>query len=187
MPNVLCLHGCNQDLAMFKSIMRDFMKIGEQNGCKFFFTEAKYDHPLGLKTWYKVPLNVKDIGNIEYTSELVEDTMNDIERLIDEHNIDVLLGFSQGGNVVDTYCYYKDDKRIKCAVILSGYSFVDKNRQPKDFPVLNVCSDSDEVVFSKLAPTFLNSTTMKHDKGHKLPTSKPMLRDIISFINQKTN
>lgn len=185
--NVLCLHGCNQTETMFRDLMKNFIKLGEkQYGIKFHFTEAKYDHPLGGKTWYKVPLHVPDIGTIAYSEDLVKDTMDDIRELIHKNNITVLLGFSQGANVVDTYlAYFNNDNLIKRAVILSGYSLVDNNRNPSiNVSVLGVVSDSDTVVSSNLNPTgYKTSQVIKHDKGHKLPTSNTTIRQILTFMN----
>ncbi len=65
--NVLCLHGCNQTETMFRQLMKNFIKLGEkQYNLKFHFTEAKYDHPQGGKTWYNRPLDVAQIGKIEF-------------------------------------------------------------------------------------------------------------------------
>ena len=105
--NILCLHGCNQTKEMFESVMKNFVNIVSKDP-KFFvtFIQADYLHPDGGYTWYHVPLVVKDIGVIAYSEELVKPTMDNIQQIITEKNINVLLGFSQGGNVVDVYCKY---------------------------------------------------------------------------------
>jgi predicted esterase len=184
MINVLCLHGCNQTQEMFEGLMKNFVRLGEkQYNLKFFFTEAKYDHPNGGKTWYKRPLEVSQIGSIPYEDDLVRETLNDIDELIEENNIQVLLGFSQGANVVDTFLGYKGNKKIKCAVIMSGYALVDTNRENVDVPVLGVISEKDDVVPYKLNPTqyFVHNVIM-HDKGHKLPTQNSIIRQICTFM-----
>ncbi len=186
--NVLCLHGCNQTESMFKDLMKNFIKLGEkQYNIKFHFTEAKYDHPLGNKTWYKTPLHVPDIGKIHYDENLVMDTLLDIDFIIKEKNISVLLGFSQGANVVDTYLAYMNrDGNIKRGVLMSGYSLVDEERRKDiDVPILGVISDSDTVVPSVLNPTgYKESLVIKHDKGHKLPTSNKTIREILTFMQK---
>lgn len=185
--NVLCLHGCNQDAEMFERLLKDLVAIGNKENIKFHFMEAKYDHPLGLKTWYKIPLNVPDIGRIEMNHDMVDDTLNDLEAEIDKLNITALLGFSQGANAIDTYLAYKHSGKIKCAVMMSGYSLVDPNRQKVDVPVLNILSHEDVIVPSKYVSTeYVNSTILEHNKGHKLPSSKPQLRQIISFIKMNS-
>lgn len=181
--NVLCLHGCNQNMDMFQRLLKDLISIGSKENLEFFFMEAKYDHPLGLKTWYKIPLNVADIGKIEMNHDMVSDTLNDVDEKIKEHNISVLLGFSQGANVVDTFLAYKGSNQIKCAVMMSGYSLVDPMRQKINIPVLNVLSHEDDIVPSKYTSVeYTNVTTIEHNKGHKLPSSKPQLRSICSFM-----
>ena len=180
--NVLCLHGCNQTQEMFKRLLKNYIKFGEkQYGLKFHFTEAKYDHPDGGKTWYNKPLNVADIGSIKYDEDLVSDTLDDIETIIKDNNIHVLLGFSQGANVVDTFISHRDSG-IKCAVIMSGYSLVDVKeltRKELTMPLLGVVSNSDTVVPIEYNPTEM---TLIHDKGHKLPTRNSEIRKICIFM-----
>jgi predicted esterase len=202
--NILVLHGCNQTQAMCQSVLKDFMAIGTKEGLTFIFTEAKYNHPLGGKTWYSTPLNVSDIGSIKYSTELVGDTLKDIRKLVVEHNIQGLIGFSQGGNVVDTYLRYEQVESlvteesaaaadvqvtgpIKVAVIFSGYSLVDPVSRKSTVPIMNVTSVADLIVPAGLAPSDYESITSEtHDKGHKIPTSKPQLRKIIAFIKSRT-
>lgn len=185
--NVLCLHGCNQTQAMFESILKNFMKLGEkQYNLKFHFTEAKYDHPLGGKTWYNKPLNVPDIGSIQYDPDLVTSTLDEIGEIVKEKNINVLFGFSQGANVVDTFLHYKDLKEypsIKCALLFSGYGFVDTNRNLVDIPVYEIISESDDIVPTKFNPTeYSKAQIMQHDKGHKLPTQNTQIRQLCMFM-----
>lgn len=184
---VLCLHGCNQTEAMFRQLMKNYIKLGEkQYNLKFHFIEAKYDHPDGGKTWYNKALDVTEIGSIKYDEELVNDTLNDIDELIKSYGISVLLGFSQGANVVDTYLSHRDHSRIKCAVIMSSYSLVDPEREEVDVPVLGVVSEEDEVVPHHLNPTdYVESRVLKHDKGHKLPTRNPQIREICIFMQKE--
>lgn len=190
--NILCLHGCHQTLESFKnvSVMQELIRFGNKEKINFHFIEGKYDHPNGGgKTWYHIPLVLSDIGKIKYDPTLVNDVLDDLDKIIEELNINVLLGFSQGGNVVDTYLRYRGNKKIKCAVIFSGYSLADSdNNYISDVPLLNIWSKSDDIVPYNLAPSsYKNITTIEHDKGHKLPTSKPMLRNIIGYIKDKFN
>ena len=59
--NILCLHGCNQNEAMFKSILNTFTDTicKKDKNFSFHFLQAKYEHPNGGFTWYKKPLEVK--------------------------------------------------------------------------------------------------------------------------------
>jgi predicted esterase len=189
--NILCLHGCNQTSDMFKGLLKSTIEIAntysKSNNVTFnwHFTEGKYDHPIGGKTWYNKPLEVREIGSIPFDNDLVTDTLDNINKLIDDLNINVLLGFSQGGNVVDTFLVNRTNDKIKCGVIFSGYDLLSENRQSVDIPIMAICSDSDQIVPSKFTPVYPNIVVKKHDKGHKLPTSKPFVREIIEFMHKK--
>jgi len=185
--NVLCLHGCNQTQKMFTDLMKPIIQLATTY-CKdkeyiisWHFIEANYDHSLGGKTWYNVELDVSKIGQITMDHNMTDQTLNELDTTIKNLKIDVLLGFSQGGNVVDTYLVNKENT-IKCAVIFSGYNLIDPDRKQVDLPVINVCSDIDEIVKPEFMPLYKNMIVMRHEKGHKLPTSKPFVRQIIEFI-----
>lgn len=184
MTKVLCLHGCNQTKSMYESILKSLVKIGtKSHDLEFFFIEAEYEHPLGGFTWYNRPLEVKDIGSIEYDDDLVRSCMDQIQRAIDELDIDVLVGFSQGGNVVDTYLATHEDTRIKRAIIFSGYELNNKDRQTVKIPTLSVYSEEDTVVESKHRPSHYEILSeFKHEKGHKHPTGNPLQRSFCEFI-----
>ena len=189
--NILCLHGCNQNKQIFEDLTKNLRQIAttysKQNNCSEFiwhYIEAKYDHSLKNKTWYPIELDIPKIGTIEIDHEMVSTTLDELDKEIKDLKIDVLIGFSQGGNVVDTYLVYKSNS-IKCAVIFSGYNLVDANRTVVDTPVMNVYSNKDTIVLPKFMPVYKNMTVKQHDKGHKLPTSKPFVRDIVDFIFQQ--
>ena len=183
--NILCLHGCNQTKEMFESVMKNFVNIVSKDPrFSVTFIQADYVHPDGGYTWYHLPLVVKDIGTILYSEELVKPTMDKLQQIITEKNINVLLGFSQGGNVVDVYCkYFNKNKHITKAIIMSSYSLVNDNEpQVDDMPVLNIVSKSDVVVPHNLYPkSYVNSYLIEHEKGHKIP-GNPILRKIKDFI-----
>lgn len=167
--------------------MKNIVKLGEkQYGLKFHFAEAKYDHPQGGKTWYNKPLDVSQIGRIPYDEALVSDALDDIAKIVETNQIHVLLGFSQGGNVVDTFLQYRPHASIRCAVILSGYSLVDAARKTIDgVSLLNIVSEADTIVPHILAPQDYKSVqTIRHDKGHKIPTQNGFIREMCSFMRQ---
>jgi predicted esterase len=174
---------------MFRDLLKNYMRLGEkQYGIVFHFMEAKYDHPNGGKTWYKRPLDVKEIGKIPYDEELVKDTLDDLTKVIKDNSIDVLLGFSQGANVVDTFLAYRGDPNIKRAVIMSGYSLVDHDRKKEiNVPIVGVISEADDVVPHNLNPgNYTESYVINHDKGHKLPTSNGIIRQLCTFMQTGT-
>jgi predicted esterase len=145
--------------------------------------EAKFDHPDKGKTWYKDTLQITDIGVYPLDTDLINQTLDDVAANILQYNADILIGFSQGGNVVDTFLVNRPNQ-IKCAIIFSGYSFVDESRIIVSTPVMNVCATNDDIVLPTYMPKYTNSITVLHDKGHKIPTSKPILRQIVEFIHQ---
>jgi predicted esterase len=219
--NILCLHGCRQDQKMLAGLLKDFTAIAKKEGISSVnFHEAKYDAVGGGKTWYSTPLVLEDIGKIKYSPELVGSTLDELDTVIKDQKINVLIGFSQGGNVVDTYLGYykslystendeedtssaaassssfltekedvKESKKqspIKVAVIFSGYSLVDPNRETSTIPIMNITSSSDLIVPAQYAPShYTNIVALEHDKGHKIPTSKPFLRSIVAFIKDQ--
>lgn len=185
--NVLCLHGCTQHAAMCQRLMKYYIKIGEKDdNIKYHWIEAMYDHPDGGKTWYAKPLVVSNIGKIEYDTELQEaatDALKAIHDYVEANNITVLMGFSQGGNAVDLYMSVYQNPRIKRIVVMSGYSLVGYDRTVPQIPCLNVCSDIDTIVPSKLIVNgYGKQYILKHEKGHKTPTRKPIIRAICKFM-----
>jgi len=185
---VLCLHGCNQTEEMFRSLLKGLIKIAGKTKLEFHFIEAQYSHSLGGKTWYSEELDVSQIPIGIPFSTMVQSCMAQVHKYVTEHQIDVLLGFSQGGNVVDTYLRRYDETRIKRAVIFSGYELVRaETERSLQTPLLNVYSDADTVVPSKCCPKHYQTIySLSHDKGHKLPTSNPVLRQICRFMEQGT-
>lgn len=179
--NVLCLHGCCQTKDVFKQILKNYIKLGEkQYNLKFHFIEAKYDHPDNGKTWFEEVLIVNDIGNIKYKPDIIDPVLDEINDVIDMLDIHILMGFSQGGNVVTSLLNYKFNKNLLGAVILSGYGF-SKSMVSDDIniPVLGIASESDTIVPFELTPT---KVILKHDKGHKIPTKKSFIRHILKFM-----
>jgi predicted esterase len=182
---VLCLHGCCQNQEMFTSLLKNCIRLGAKENLEFHFIEGLYDHPDGGKTWYNEPLNVSKIGYIKMDEQLIKEAMDQLSTYIKENGITVLLGFSQGANVVDTYLQTTTDTFIKRAVMLSGYSLVaDATTEPVDVSILNIYSDSDTIVPSKFRSiNYTNIANITHDKGHKLPTSNPVIRNICKFMS----
>ena len=182
---VLCFHGCGQTKHKLAGILKEYTRIGEQYNLEFYWLEAKYHQPGGELTWYNKILVLDDIGSIAYSPELVSDVLEDIDLYINTHQIDVLWGFSQGGNVVDTFLRHKGNKRIRTAVIFSGYALVEDQPIVSDLSILNVISKEDEVVPHLLAPNAYKSTkTIYHNKGHRIPNARDVIREICLFSRQ---
>lgn len=184
MVNVLFLHGCNQDIPKLKGLIHNYIRLGEaQYGLKCFFIQAEYGHPRGGKTWFSTPLDIKMIGSMKYNGDVVDSTLDAIEQYIISNNIEVLFGFSQGGNVVDAYLKHRNHHTVKRAVIDAGYYFIEETYEVQNMPVLNIISGRDTIVPAKYATIHYNPCyTLEHDKGHKIITSRPVIRRILEFM-----
>jgi predicted esterase len=174
---------------MFKSILREFIKIGEKDyNMQFFFLEGEYKRDNG-KQWFDQDLNLDQIGKLRYPEDIsetiVHKCLSRLHQFIVDNSIDVLFGFSQGGNVINTYInhFIYHDYHIKYAVIFSGYNFIHDSLNIQHPPLLNVFSEADDIVKPMYRPTnYDHLEEMTHDKGHKMPTSKPMIREILKKI-----
>lgn len=186
-----CLHGCCQTIEIIKLYLTNMLSIAEKENKKagydkftFHFLEADHPHDDGGKTWYSKMLNVDDIKvGIPYDPTYVLPTLKKVDEFVKKYNINVLLGFSQGGNVVDSYVRYMEND-ISSVIIISGYSFVDPESKPVNVNFIDVFSDEDDVVPSDMHPTNYVAdriTIIKHEKGHRIP-GNPVIRKILSLI-----
>ncbi len=200
--NILCLHGCCQNVEILKNLMRDYITIsakgdlkGDLKGVdlkgdhpKWFFMEGKYDHSRCGKTWFHPELSLDQIGQDVVEMDEINRVMNEMDIFIKENNINVLFGFSQGGNVVDCYLRLKSDvESIKCAVIYAGYTFpkLVLLKSPVKIPILYIYSENDEIVLPEKRPKdYENMTTLTHEKGHKIPTQKIVIKQVLDFVNK---
>jgi hypothetical protein len=53
-----------------------------------------------------------------------------------------------------------------------------------EIPILYIGSENDDIVPINNKPVYKNEQKLFHDKGHKLPTQKVIIRQIIEFINK---
>ena len=191
---VLCLHGNRQSKEIFENVLTNTLlraykryhkDTTNPNIMEWQFMEAPFPHSETGRTWYNKELTLSDIGYMSFSEDLTCDTLNMLDTYIKTHEIDILVGFSQGGNVVDTYLRHRPNT-IKCAVLFSGYSLI--TSIPPVYPhtsILNVVSEQDNIVPVTFIPEFPKhqfTNTIYHDKGHKIPTSPIILREIMDFI-----
>lgn len=168
--NILCLHGCRQTKEIFKKLLKISVIKSENN---FFFIDGLYNHSQHGKMWYEQELQIKDIGVTIYDPKTTVKTMEQINNSITENKINMLFGFSQGANVIDTYLQLTHDKRIEKAILISGYSFTGISRNCLT-PVTTVHSIVDNIVDPKYNPKFIKSKCIVHNNGHKLVLNKTM-------------
>lgn len=179
------LHGCRQTSDMFESLTKVYRELlSKQGNFEFIFIEGQYDYITG-KTWFKTNLELSLIGTDHIPEDEIYETLNYVENIVRREEINVLVGFSQCGNIVDTYLRLKNsDSHIKSALILNGYSFP---RYHKLIPIVDkfvfVFSSKDDVVRPELLHNNYQSIIkFEHDKGHKLNNSKPFVRSIIQSL-----
>lgn len=172
--NILCLHGCRQNKKIFKQLMEVFITKSENT---FFFIDGLYNHSQQGKMWYRRELQLKDIGKMIHDPSLTMKTIDQINDEITKNNIDMMIGFSQGANVIDTYLQLTHDDRIKRAILMSGYSFVGISRNCIT-PVITICSETDDIVDPKYNPYFINSENIVHNKGHKMILNKTIRKTL---------
>jgi len=172
--NILCLHGCRQTGDIFRKLLKFFTRDTIHN---YFFVDAPYEHSEKGKMWFKRELLISEIGIITHDLVGIDNTIMQINNVITQNNINMLLGFSQGANIVDTYLQLTNDKRIKKAILISGYSFPNIKRT-FDIPVIIVNSTVDDIVNPKYTPVYPNSTKYIHDKGHKIPFTKTFIKQL---------
>jgi predicted esterase len=182
--NILCFNGCCQDSDIFKSLLKDYIKLSPN--MNWFFYEAKYNHSRCGKTWFQPELSLDQIGQDVVEIDEIKSVLSDIHDFIINNSINVLFGFSQGGNVIDSYLRLYETSNLKCSVICSGYSFpmLVKIKNDINLPILYLGSEADDIVPLKEKPIYKNEKIILHDKGHKVPTQKAIVRQIIDFINR---
>lgn len=163
---ILCLHGCRQTAKVFKCILTPFINKSEH---QYYFINGQFKCKEG-NMWYSERFKV---GISEYKPKIVDPTLEQVHNTINKHNIDMLLGFSQGANVIDTYLQLTKDERIKRAILFSGYSFTNIIRECKT-PVITVHSVKDDIVDPKHNPIYINNKIYIHNHGHKIITTEIM-------------
>lgn len=184
---VAFLHGCCQTNEMFKSLSKEYKEMlrKKYKDCDFVYIEGQYDHSRTGKTWYKTELDLSLIGTDHIPDVHINETLDYVESIIRHEGVSILVGFSQGGNVIDTYLRWRNaDSHIKSALILNGYSFPRYHHLTPTVDLLvYVSSENDEIVNHELLHTnYTSIVTFQHDKGHKLNTSKPFVRTIVSNL-----
>lgn len=187
---VLCLHGCRQTVDVFSRVLRKFKSLGEKMGIEFFFLEADYDHPERGKMWFDDTLVLEDIDKLELKNINVSKVMEKVDSIVKEKNINVLLGFSQGANVVDTFISQKtklqEPTSIEKVILFSGYSFIDPERVDIPVKCLQIGDETGDVFvpFEYSSKNYTNLEILTHSRGHKIPTQAEDVRRILKFITE---
>lgn len=173
------------------------MKRVIQDEVEFFFLEGPHIHPRTGKMWFETTWEMEDIGkdHNRIPIEDMERTLDYLEGFVREKQIDILLGFSQGGLVIDSFLRLRKEAvaelKFKGIILLSSYTFPDLASQlpPSELPLMFVGSESDEFVPLTLIPSGYSKTqVVLHDKGHKVPQTRLLVQSSLStfFENLQT-
>lgn len=203
---VLVLHGCCQgnlipspsgeekiDIMSYGKVL--WKKLGKTR--RIVFARAPYLYleengmPRGLH-WYPDQLDVADIPKgIPYNPKRHYPTLESLHKTIEQVGVDVLVGFSQGANVIDTYlAHYNEPFPLSHAVLFSGYGFTcegEITRRVVTTPTLFVgCPDDNIVPWPPRFVSYEHFECWEHagnkNNPHVLPSKKPFVNDIIEWI-----
>lgn len=195
------LHGARQDVATFESTCRTLLRKLRQHWLSLHGPEAEvelhllpapYAHPERGGMWFATHLCLSQIGSNFVDDADVGDTMDIVQAWVRARDITMLVGFSQGGNVVATYLRLRNaDRHIDRAIIVSGYDYP---RYVHDFPIeverlVIVYSDQDDVVSghytSDLVHTVSDTThvcLVSHDHGHRMSIPASGITQIVALV-----
>jgi predicted esterase len=188
--NVGVLHGCRQSSDVISSLLNDYRKKLKtyDPSTNFFFLEGPFNYSEFGKMWYQTELRLEGIGTDDIPESDIETTLDYLSAFVKTNRINSLIGFSQGGNVIDTYLRLRNnDTHIQTAIIMSGYGFPRYESLLVSIPVLFIASQSDDIVpFSLLPLGYTNKTQMEHDKGHKIQLKKSFVNDVAKWLIKVT-
>lgn len=188
--NVLCLHGCRQNADDFRKHLKDFCKISKNAKINLFFIDGPFNHQIRGKTWV--------IREKEQNDEWLPDFYDpakyqmSIDIIIDNiitHNCTVLLGFSEGACMIDTFLrtQHKILSKLTHCVLMNGTSFPNapiEINSAISLDILSVISENDMIVKISDKPIYdstFKESILHHDKGHNIPRIREQ-RIIIAFI-----
>lgn len=200
-PTVLVLHGCRQgkldDLSgsvdVYSYARTLHKKLRTKYGTLYALApHTFYDEETGCERgrhWFEKQLKIEDIpGGIDFDEELMMPTLDMLHETISKFNVSVLVGFSQGANVIDTYlAHHPAPHPITSVVLFSGYGFKCDDRRTVDVPCLLVgCPEDNIVPWPTQFVSYENTKAITHIgrplKPHSLPKSAKVYTKVAAFI-----
>jgi len=178
------LHGCRMNGIMFEQLFREYIKKTQSKmNVSFVFIDGMYDHSDHGKMWYENQLHLSDIGKLDLPMSDIEKTMCYIDEQIESNHIQVLMGFSQGGNVISTYLKLRQNSNINLAIIMAGYDFPMLSDVSVKIPILYIGSDQDQIVPMEYIVTgYSNIDVLKHDKGHVINCKRSFVSMVVNWM-----
>lgn len=189
--NIGFLHGCRQDSDIMRSLFAKYEKKIKKKfpNSKFFYIDSQYVHHEKGRKWYKSNLELDRIGSNDIPDEEIINSVNYLQAVIESRDINFLIGFSQGANIITTYLRLnKVNYNIKLAIIISGYDFPKYSHIPIEIPMLFIGSEQDTIVNIDLKPTnCINMIDILHERGHIVPQQSLLIDDIVNWIDIQIN
>jgi predicted esterase len=198
-PCVLVLHGCCQGTLLRGTI--DIASYGKKLWHKLskhyrvvfafaphVFVDAETGKERG-KHWFAKQLEVDQIPvGIPYSEELTSTTLDRLHATIGTFDARVLIGFSQGSNVIDTYlAHHPDTHPVDCVVLFSGYGLTCDDRKEVDVPCMMVgCPEDDVVPWPPRFVSYETIETIEHDgtanNKHVMPKRASDFTKVVEFV-----
>lgn len=204
---ILVLHGFAQNGKNFAIKASGIRKAFKKAGYHTVFIDGPLklepsDMPFEVKT-DGTPFADLNLRGWTYTQPdrfNIQPSLNVVKEAYKEHGPFIgLMGFSQGagvlGAILSRYAEVVGDEKaadyLKFALIYSGFVYTDKSmnkfyEKKIELPTLHLMGELDTVVSNdrsqKLVDRCLHSTIMRHPGGHYVPSTKPLLRSEIAWV-----
>lgn len=202
-PCALVLHGCRQG-TLLRGII-DIASYGKKLWSKLRkhyrvvfvfaphdFVDSETQEKRG-KHWFEKQLEVKDIPlGIAFSDDLTSITLDRLHATISSFDARVLIGFSQGSNVIDTYlAHHENPHPIDSVVLFSGYGFVCDNRKQVEVPCLMVgCSEDNVVPWPPIYMSYETEERIEHEgtpnNKHVMPKKASVFSKVVAFVTNRT-
>lgn len=208
------LHGARQNVTIMSRLIQKWEKEAGDS-IKFILIQGFHEYVPGEdekelikpRHWFLQKLALEDFREERVTDVALEDLQNSLRRLSDivkYHKIDALVGFSQGGALVDAYmracfsgsvpgicgerCGGEGDtiiETVKRAVIIGGYTLhgASEGKWGDEVPpVLIMHSPEDDIVPIARRPVFPHDNFRMTKKGHKVPQDTKTVKAIVEYL-----
>lgn len=185
---IAVLHGCCQNSEMIENLLKDYIKkVKKTNGDnQVYFIQGQYIHRDRGYMWYRTHLELDRIGSDDIPESDINETLDYIESFIKEKEINCLIGFSQGGNVVSTYLRLRNgDSHITKSIIMAGYDFPRYVNLPIIVSkLILIYSEEDKIVDYKLTESISSEAIkLSHNKGHIIYNRGGFITALIDILH----
>lgn len=186
---ILCLHGFAQSAAQFRARTGALRRALKQRA-ELLYAEGPHHLPmeegLGRFCWWR---------HNDGCYEGAEESLAYLERLVEENEVDGVLGFSQGAVVAALLAAMPDRfPRLRLLICIGGFlprdaALLSHFADPIPVPSLHVAGRADQIVpldqSTALAARFSDAEVLLHDSGHYIPAdgeSKRVYRALMDRV-----